>query len=91
MAQPREKCLNFYEGALRTSLIVIISYPASQSRIIVLSKTLPHTIGFLNKKKVKESNAAIEKTEKKQRLCAELNEFNETNRRERRSFPLGKI
>jgi len=40
---------------------------------------------------VKESKAAIEKTEKKQRLCAELNEFNETNRGERRSFPFGKI
>jgi len=40
---------------------------------------------------VKESNAAIEKAEKKQRLCAELNEFDETKRRERRSVALGKI
>ena len=40
---------------------------------------------------MKESNAEIEKAEKKLRLCAELNEFDETKRRERRSVALGKI
>ena len=41
-----------------------ISYPASPSRIIVLLKTLRHIIENL-KKKVKEMNAALEKTERK--------------------------
>ena len=39
---------------------MIISYPASPSRIIVLLKTLRHIIDNL-KKKVKEMNAALEK------------------------------
>ena len=43
---------------------MIISYPASPSRIIVLLKTLRHIIDNL-KKKVKEMNAALEKTERK--------------------------
>ena len=44
---------------------MIISYPASPSRIIVLLKTLRHIIKNL-KKKVKEGNAALEKTERKE-------------------------
>ena len=43
---------------------MIISYPANPSRIIVLLKNLRHTIDKL-KKKVKERNAALEKTVKK--------------------------
>ena len=43
---------------------MIISYPASPSRIIVLLKALRHIIENL-KKKVKEMNAASEKTERK--------------------------
>ena len=44
---------------------MIISYPASPSRIIVSLKTPRHIIDNL-KKKVKEMNAALEKTERKQ-------------------------
>ena len=43
---------------------MIISYPGSPSRIIVLSKTLRHIIENL-KKKVKEMNTALQETEKK--------------------------
>ena len=43
---------------------MIISYPANPSRIIVLLKTLRHIIENL-KKKVKERNAALKKTERK--------------------------
>ena len=43
---------------------MIISYPASPSRIIVLLKTLPHIIEN-PKKKVKDRNAAIEKAEER--------------------------
>ena len=42
---------------------MIISYPASPSRIIILLKTLRHIIENLKKKKMKERNAASEKTE----------------------------
>ena len=41
---------------------MIISYPASSSRVIVLLKTLRRIIGNLKEKKVKERNAALEKT-----------------------------
>ena len=44
---------------------MIISYPASPSRIIVLLKTLRHIIEN-RKKKVKERKAALEKTERKE-------------------------
>ena len=50
--------------ALRALLVIIISYPASPSRIIILLKTLRHTIENL-KKKVKDRNAAIGKAEKR--------------------------
>ena len=40
-------------SALRASLVMIISYPASPSRIIVLLKTLRHIIENLKKKKGK--------------------------------------
>ena len=43
---------------------MIISYPASLSRIIVLLKTLQHIIENL-KKKVKDRNAARGKAEKR--------------------------
>ena len=43
---------------------MIFSYPVSPRRIIVLFKTLRHIIENL-KKKVKEKNAALEKTERK--------------------------
>ena len=43
---------------------MIISYPASPSRIIVLLKTLRHIIDNL-KKKVKERNAAFRGNRKK--------------------------
>ena len=43
---------------------MIISYPASASRIIVLLKTLGRIIENL-KKKVKGRNAPLEKTERK--------------------------
>ena len=46
-------------------IYMIISHPASPSRIIVLFKTLQHIIENL-KKKVKERNAALEKTERKE-------------------------
>ena len=44
---------------------MILSYPASPIRVIVLLKTLRHMIENL-KKKVKEMNAALEKTERKE-------------------------
>ena len=44
---------------------MIISYPASPSRIIVLLKTLRHIIENLEKK-VKERNPALEKTDRKE-------------------------
>ena len=43
---------------------MIVSYPASPSRIIVLLKTPRHIIENL-KKRVKERNAALVKTERK--------------------------
>ena len=46
---------------------MIISYPASPSRIIVLLTTLQHIIEDLKKKNEKnERNAAVEKTERKE-------------------------
>ena len=50
---------------------MIISYPASPSRIIVLLKTLRHLIEDL-KKKVKERNAALEKTERKKSFLDQM-------------------
>ena len=50
---------------------MIISYPASPSRIIVLLKTLRHMIENL-KKKMKERKAALEKTERKQSSFDEM-------------------
>ena len=47
---------------------MIISYPASPSRVIVLLKTLRRIIGNLKKKKVKERNAALEKTVRKENI-----------------------
>ena len=47
---------------------MIISYPASPSRIIVLLKTLRHIIEDLKKKN--ERNAAVEKTERKESFPA---------------------
>ena len=46
-------------------LVIIISYPASPRRIIVLLKTLRQKIDN-RKKKVKERNAALEKTKRKE-------------------------
>ena len=51
--------------ACSAELVMIISYSESRTRIFVLSNTLQHIIDYLNKKKVKERNAAIEKTETK--------------------------
>ena len=45
---------------------MIISYPASPSRIIVLLKALRHIIENLKEKKMKERNVASEKTERKE-------------------------
>ena len=50
---------------------MIISYPASPSRIIRLLKTLQHIIENLNKKVV-DRNAAIEKAEKRNRLSIKM-------------------
>ena len=52
---------------------MIISYPASPSRVIVLLKTLRHVIDNL-KKKVKERNAALENTERKESFSIKCNE-----------------
>ena len=46
-------------------LVMIISYPASPSRIIVLLKTLRHIIENLKEKSERYRNAAIEKAEKR--------------------------
>ena len=46
---------------------MIISYPASPSRIIVSLKTLPHIPENL-KKKVKEMNTALGETERKKSI-----------------------
>ena len=51
--------------AYSAELAIIISYPASPSRIIVLLKTLRHITESL-KKKMKEKNVASEKTERKE-------------------------
>ena len=50
---------------------MIISYPASPSRIIVSLKTLRHIIDNL-KKKMKERNAALEKTERKESFFKQM-------------------
>lgn len=47
---------------------MIISYPASPSRIVVLSKTLRPIIENLNKEKKEGRNADKEKTEKRRHL-----------------------
>ena len=57
--------------ARRAELVMIISYPASPSRIIFLLKTLRHIIMNL-KKKVKERNAALEKTERKESFFEQM-------------------
>ena len=59
--------------ARSTELVMIISYPANPNRIIVLLKTQRHIIENL-KKKVKERNAALEKTERIWRKKSERNE-----------------
>ena len=51
--------------ARSAELVMIIPYPASPSRMIVLFKTLRHIIDNL-KKKGKERNAALEKAERKE-------------------------
>ena len=51
---------------------MIISYPASPSRIIVLLKTLRRIIENMKKKKVKERNVALEKTERKKSLFDQM-------------------
>ena len=54
---------------------MIVSYPASPSRIIVLLKTLEHTILIENqKKKMKERNVASEKTERKESFFDQMQE-----------------
>ena len=57
--------------ARSAELVMIISYQASPSRIIVLLKTLRHIIENL-KKKVKERNAASEKTERKKSFSDQM-------------------
>ena len=57
--------------ARRAELVMIISYPASPSRIIVLLKTLPLIIDNL-KKKEKERNTALEKTESKESFLGQM-------------------
>ena len=52
---------------------MIISYPASPSRIIVLLKTLRHVTEKL-KKKMEERNAALENTERKESFSIKRNE-----------------
>ena len=52
---------------------MIIPYPVSPSRIIVLIKTLRHVIENLKKKKVKERNAALENTERKESFSIKCN------------------
>ena len=74
MARPREKCFNVYEGALRASLVIIISYPPIQSRIIVLSRFLY----WVSEQKKSERKGRSDR----EGLWAKLNEFNETNREE---------
>jgi len=53
---------------------MIISYPASPSRVIVLLKTLRRIIGNLKKKKVKERNAALEKTVRRESFFEQMQE-----------------
>ena len=50
--------------ARSAELVMIISYPASPSRIIVLLKTLRPRIENLNQKQMKERNVEKEKTVK---------------------------
>ena len=67
----------FYAGALyiiyitnearSAELIMIISYPASPSRIIVSLKTIRHITDNLTKK-VKEMNTALEETEREKSI-----------------------
>ena len=58
--------------ARSAELVMIISYPASPSRIIVLLETLRHIVENL-KKKVEDRNAAIGKAEKRNRLSIKCN------------------
>ena len=51
---------------------MIISYPASPRRIIVLLKTFRHLIENLKKKKMKERNVASEKTERKESVFNQM-------------------
>ena len=51
---------------------MIISYPVSPSRIIVLLKTLRHIVENLKKKKVEDRNAAIGKAEKKESFVDQM-------------------
>ena len=51
---------------------MIISYPASPSRIIVFLKTRRHIFENLKKKKLKERNAALEKTGRKELFFAQM-------------------
>ena len=55
---------------------MIISYPASPSRIIVLLKTLRHIIDNLKKKKVKERNAAFNRENRKKGIIFRANAIN---------------
>ena len=84
---------------------MIISYPASPSRIIVLLKTLRHIIENLKKKGERKERSSRENRKKEiifrsnvinkrarkpfdvlQPFWSKLNEFNLTNRGERKGF-----
>ena len=92
-------------GARSAEFVMIISYPASPSRIIVLLKTLRHKVDKLKKKvKVRENrkkgiifraNARKPKGARKpfdvlQRFQSKLNESNLASRGERKGFALEK-